>query len=77
MIGLMDLVRLKDKYLSMTIDLVTNAPIQIPNKCTAKIDFRCFPQVKNKIKAHAESNDTSMTKVILDALEVYWRVLEG
>jgi hypothetical protein len=77
MIGRMDLVRLKDKYLYMTIDPDTNAPIHIPTKCTAKIDFRCFPQVKNKIKALAESNDTSMTKVILDALDIYWGILEG
>jgi acetylornithine deacetylase/succinyl-diaminopimelate desuccinylase-like protein len=69
MIGLMDLVRLKDKYLFMTIDPDTNAPNHIPTKCTAKIDFRCFPHVKEKIKKIADENETSMTKVILDALE--------
>jgi hypothetical protein len=33
--------------------------------------------VKEKVKAMAESRDTSITKVVLDALDVYWVVLEG
>jgi hypothetical protein len=73
----MDFVRPKDKYLSMEINPLTNMPTHIPNKCTAKIDFRCFPHVKEKVKAMAESRDTSITKVVLDALDVYWVVLEG
>ena len=51
-------------------------PTHIPIKCTSKIDFRCYDHVKDKIKAIADSNDTSMTKVILDALDVYWAVLD-
>jgi hypothetical protein len=74
--GRMDLVRPKDKYLSMTIDSKTNMPTHIPIKCTSKIDFRCYDHVKEKIKAIADANDTSMTKVILDAINVYWAVLE-
>jgi hypothetical protein len=71
------MVRPKDKYLSMIIDSTKNMPIQIPERCTSKIDFRCFPHIKERIKVIADSNDTSMTKVILDALDVYWKVLEG
>jgi hypothetical protein len=67
--GRIDLVRPQDKYLYMTIDSNTNMPTHIPSKCTAKIDFRCFPHVKERIKSIADSNDTSMTKVILDTLE--------
>ena len=75
-IGRIEKVRPKDKYLSMTIDSNTNMPTHIPIKCTSKIDFRCYHHVKDKIKAIADSNDTSMTKVILDALDVYWAVLD-
>ena len=72
--GRMDLVRPKDKYLSMIIDSKTNMPTHIPEKCNAKIDFRCFPHLKEKIKEIADENKTSITKVILHALDVYLKV---
>lgn len=61
-----------DKYLSMEIDKNSNMPIKIPQKATSKVDFRCYPEVKAKIKATADSKQTSITKIILEALFNYY-----
>jgi hypothetical protein len=74
-IGRIDLVRRKDKYLPMTIDSKTNMPTHIPHRCTSKIDFRCYPEVKERVMAMAEENKTSQTKIILKALDIYWKVI--
>ena len=71
------MVRRKDKYLSMTIDSKTNMPTHIPRRCTSKIDFRCYPEVKEMVMAKAEENNTSQTKIILEALDIYWKVINS
>lgn len=48
-------------------------PIHIPCRCTSKIDFRCYPEVKDRVKNEADEADTSMTNIILKALSFYWR----
>ena len=48
-------------------------PIQIPRRCTSKIDLRCYPEVKERVKNEADGADTSMTNIILEALSFYWR----
>ena len=57
----------------MIIDKSTNIPIHIPCRCTSKIDFRCYPEVKDRVKHEADEADTSMTNIILEALSFYWR----
>jgi hypothetical protein len=58
----------------MKIDKNTNMPKHIPQRCTGKIDIRCLPEVKQKIKLEADKRKTSMTKVILDLMETAWRI---
>jgi hypothetical protein len=64
-------VRLGDKYKYMTIDQITSVSKGIPAKATEKIDFRCFFDVKKRIRQIAETKKSSMTKVILEALDDY------
>ena len=55
----------------MTIDKKTNMPTHIPIRATEKIDIRCLPHTKNRIKELAEANNSSISKVVLEALEIY------
>jgi hypothetical protein len=55
----------------MTIDKKTNIPSHIPIRATEKIDIRCYPHTKIRIKELAEANDSSISKVVLEALEIY------
>ena len=56
----------------MDIDPLTNMPRQIPIRATEKIDFRCYPEVKARVKANANAKKTSQTKILLEALAFYW-----
>ena len=64
-------VRCHDKYKCMKIDQITSMPKGIPARATEKIDFRCFFEVKKRIKQIADTRQSSMTKVILEALDDY------
>jgi uncharacterized protein (DUF1778 family) len=55
----------------MTIDKKTNMPTHIPIRATEKIDIRCYPHTKTRIKELAEANNSSISKVVLEALEIY------
>jgi hypothetical protein len=55
----------------MTIDKITNMPTHIPIRATEKIDIRCFLHTKNRIRELADSKKSSITKVVLEALEKY------
>jgi hypothetical protein len=64
-------VRCDDKYNYMEIEPITSMPKGIPVRATEKIDFRCFFEVKKRIKQIADTRQSSMTKVILEALDDY------
>ena len=51
--------------------IIKNNPTHIPIRATEKIDIRCFPHTKNRIKELADTNHSSITKVVLEALEFY------
>jgi len=46
---------------------------RFPIRATEKIDFRCYPEAKARVKANANAKKTSQTKILLEALEVYWK----
>jgi predicted HicB family RNase H-like nuclease len=56
----------------MEINKTTNMPKNIPPRATSKVDFRCYPEVKARVKANADARKTSLTKIILEALDLYW-----
>jgi hypothetical protein len=46
-------------------------PENIPKRATEKIDFRCFPEFKARVKEIAEKKNYSMSKIMLDAFDIY------
>jgi hypothetical protein len=58
--------------------VISNTPPKsLYRKRNSKMDFRCNSEIKQNIFEMAQNSKTSMTNVILDALELYFDKSEG